>query len=278
MSEKISKLIDTWPGSYQELCMVYEGEKDVLFDGLYWHHDRNLIEKTLNNFGLEVEMWSSDEDPADISIAIGKKKEICKEVKKIRKKGDFYKLGLMLGYPKCCVKHHLGKRGNKSFSREESTIFNEGDNMELDYRINTLLNIQSIGTEGLEKIGSRIKEYFGNEYYYLSHIPCSVGCGESFEMAKKTQNVIKKYLPEENKKTERALRRGFIIFDFLDYIIFDYEKRKKRIKISNVVKTPIADEEKLRKVKNADWIKLEKQSVLTDKSKRLSCCRTIIFY
>ncbi len=279
MSNKISKLTDVWPGSFQELYMVFDGGKPSLLDGLSDYHNKDFIKKTLNDFGLETEVWVSSNNPADVSIAVGKNKDICLKVKEARENNDFYNLGILLGYPQCCVEHHLIGQEVMFLLREESTIYAEGDNKRLDYRINTLFSRQNIGSKQFEKMfGSRAIKYIENKYYYLSHIPCSVECRESFEIAEKTGNVMEKYLPEENKKIEKVLKRGFIIFGFFDYIIFDYTEDGEYLKISNVTKTPIADNDKFEKIRGAEWLKLDKNSVVTSNNERLKCHRTIIFY
>jgi len=84
---------------------------------------------------------------------------------------DSYRLGLLLGYPKCCVKWFCEREEEmKTGDNDYTDISNSGNG-------SWMLNIK------------RLKD----DICLVSHFPCSMNCGESKEYAERSFSLLAEY-------------------------------------------------------------------------------------
>lgn len=115
---------------------------------------------------------ASENDYALLYIA--KNISLAREIKDLEKSGHVSRLGVRLGYPKCCIKFF------ERFMHAQQRSCN-------DYIIPMLENSNPIVHDPCMNVFTR---YF--DFHLLSHSPCSLDCSESMDMAKKRLRFLKR--------------------------------------------------------------------------------------
>jgi hypothetical protein len=169
----------------QEILCLLEGAKDVVRHG-YYDHELESVERfcreakihlVKSNFKVlldEKKGYSNkgfrmpiDEKKAMRFVYMSKSELKANLAAYYELKGMDKELGLVLGYPKCCVDFFC-----RNFSTERT-------------------NLQLKPTNPYTNLRKR-----SEDAVLISHFPCNSSCGKSIEMAKRHLSIIRKYDPK----------------------------------------------------------------------------------
>lgn len=146
-----------------------------------------------SNKGVKVP--AEDPQRGMFFVYISKDKEKAMLAETYEMKNDHRDLGLLLGYPKCCVDAYL----------KHASIMAQGSN---DFLRMTVRNSKEYRYPFFNNISRR-----GDDLVLLSHFPCSFGCAESMEMAKRNFRFIKQRFPKLAINIGETLRGRMLLSD-----------------------------------------------------------------
>lgn len=58
-------------------------------------------------------------------------------------------------------------------------------------------------------------------YFFIHHLPCSYRCKKTIELAKKVEEKIDEVEPEFVEKTVELLKKPLLVFEEINFVIFD---------------------------------------------------------
>ena len=126
--------------------------------------DDNLLEKNYSNKGIKV----SSENPKGMNfVYISKSEKLAYLASYYELINNYKKLGLLLGYPSCCVDFFCN-----SFSKDNYNL----EILSSKPYLNPFTNL------------SKRKD----DIVLLSHFPCNINCKKSISLAKKYFSVLKR--------------------------------------------------------------------------------------
>lgn len=212
----IDKLAPIFGSNTKALEMLYlwMDMKPVVRHGFY----KGELEKVKefcdkNNLALEVSQFKvilsdkgkysnkgekvSADDPRDgmYFVYISKDKEKAILAATYELKNDHRGLGAMLGYPKCCIDAYV----------KSAPLMAQGSN---DFLKMTVKNSKEYRYPFLTNISRR-----SEDITLLNHFPCSFGCTESQEIAKRHFRFIKQKFPKLAIKMGETLRGRMLLSD-----------------------------------------------------------------
>ena len=252
----------------QELAPVYQGKKPGLFFSLNKSVcSKEKIKDIIESLGLSIVFWK---EYGSLSFSVAQEKEIAKEIKKTRLNEDFGELGKLLGYPECCI--------DENMQRVSRYPYREAGDFELPFEMNIFFNSNSFGDNlDHKKLMDFTKKCDHRDVFFVSHIPCSMSCKKSLKKGVNNKTSLKKMFPDLAERYEKWLKKGFIVFDVLDFIYFDYEKlEENKIKIKNMQKTPLAKKRDLFNLEG--YIELDDGQLTTINNEVYSYFKSILFY
>jgi len=138
------------------------------------------IEKDFSNKGIYVDK----DDPREgmYFYYISKDELLAYSAAMYEINSDDYNLGVILGYPKCCIDFFL-----KHKEVQQGLSYN--------YEKPILENSNGVEFPFYTNIFQRHKDIC-----LISHFPCSLNCSESIELAKANFNLLEKDISEEVRK------------------------------------------------------------------------------
>ncbi len=151
----------------QKIFLVKSEFKVILQEDTYSNYGQRLPEKDPRE-GMYFVYFSYDEEKAYLAAYY----ELV---------GNDRELGLLLGYPECCVKFYCEHAGHKN------------------------LNPEHRPTNGYTNLTKR-----GCDAVLLSHFPCFSDCAKSIELAKKNLNVLQKIDPPRAREMQEILAPHFV--------------------------------------------------------------------
>lgn len=137
-------------------------------------------------------------------------------------------LGLLLGYPKCCIDNWL-----KYFNKEDKYDFNRitydayKSSKECNGYTNNLFNFSTRVYSNNSKKFYKYISLNGNSsvsfynYQYISHIPCKYDCKKSIAISMKIKKILQNYDPNIEKDLKTTLFKPILFFDIFDMVVFD---------------------------------------------------------
>ncbi len=166
------------------------------------------------------------------------------------------KIGILLGYPECCVEFFVK---NRRLSNEERIVL------------------------ALEKSRQPIKFHMNNLHFnpfysfyrILDYFCCSYGCKESIKKTKKLFNILKKENRNEAKKIKEILQLPVLFLNRFNTFLF-VGKFKKGVLKYNKILTPFNFNLNLKKINTENLIKLIKLSKILKNSKSLQIKNGVI--
>ena len=144
-----------------------------------------------SNKGERINIY--DKRKGHYFLYLSKNKNLVKKVKEYEEKNDHVKLGLALGYPKCCCKFF-----DKN-SKTQERRFN-------DYILPALEASNGIIFPFYNNYTAR---YF--DFALLSHFPCNFDCKKSLAIAKKHLTIIEKY-SKEYAAIVKGMLKGAVVY------------------------------------------------------------------
>lgn len=170
------------------------------------------------------------------------------------------KLGILLGYPECCVEKHLALRSQGLYEERKGTFSCVGKYGSAPFLLNYFFNFNTrIREKNLynalskyhqinhnylsysfkkDEQNSENRAYLFN-FSFISHIPCSPNCEKSISIGKAVAEWMKKEIPDLFLLSEKTFKRPFLIFDTLNFIAFDGEVNNGYLNYRSIV-PPIA--------------------------------------
>lgn len=181
-------------------------------------------EKKYSNKGIIAE--KNDNRKGMLFVYISKEEKNAALAKEFEMKNDSHSLGIILGYPECCVNFFIKNsaemiKGDNDYLR--ATVLNSSGFASSSYS-EDIENMENI--EEIRKTNSESKGYIkkGSYPFYtniskrdsditlLSHFPCSFGCKHSIDIGKKNYLFLEEFYPKEAIIFSRELKGRAIIF------------------------------------------------------------------
>jgi hypothetical protein len=208
----------------QSFLLLKNDIKPVIRIGLppdieYFKH---FITKKL---GLEMiiikntELYDQKLDSPVFNAYISKSSVLADQAAKAEIMGDRIKLGILLGYPKCCVEYFcrtLGKEKTiSSFINTKSKPSFYCNNLFVyDSKLESENSISFFNSNR-----TKLDQY--SHLFLIRHVPCSYDCKESINLGRKTLSFLKKEKPEIASNIINALKRPVIYFDYFRWAVLD---------------------------------------------------------
>ncbi len=152
-------------------------------------------------------------------LAVSRDKKRCDEIIKSLAEPDFEKIGMLLGYPPCCVRQ-ITKTPEKIAVQDVL----KRTRKKLIYYNNNIFNFQ---TKLKEKDDKNLKELQkinidGREFYYLIfHIPCSYDCKRSAEIGRRTLKSLEKFNIDIASGAKEFLKKPILFLDDFHWVVFN---------------------------------------------------------
>ncbi len=194
-------------------------------------------------------------------LVISRNEKITEKLKEFLCNDDFKKIGVLLGYPKCCVEQLA--RGPEQKIIQNILRRTKG---KPSYYVNNIFNLQNRlrgrDAQDLKKITSLNAESGGYSYYLIFHTPCSYDCKESIKIGRKVFEVLKKFDPETARTTEKLLKKPILFFDNFHWITFNGFAQKNDIFYQSISPPfSLIEDRILEKIKKGDKISLKEEEV-----------------
>jgi hypothetical protein len=194
------------------------------------------------------------------------------------------KLGILLGYPECCVEKHLALHSQGLYEERKGTFSYVGKYGSAPFLLNYFFNFNTrIREKNLynalskyhqinhnylsysfkkDEQNSENRAYLFN-FSFISHIPCGPNCEKSISIGKAVAGWMKKEMPDLFLLFKNTLKRPFVIFDTLNWIAFDGEMNNGFLNYKGIV-PPIAPiENKVREnLSLGDRISADKEKII----------------
>lgn len=155
--------------------------------------------KNYSNKGIKIK--KDDPRRGLYFVYISKNKDKAIYADTFDMKNDNRGLGTILGYPKCCV----------DFFAKNASSMAQGDN---DFLRATVKNSKEYRYPFYNNIAIR-----GQDITLLNHFPCSFGCKESIDIAKKNLEFLKHKLPKTAEIYKEKLKGRILIHDrFFEFV------------------------------------------------------------
>ncbi|MBW2982511.1 DUF483 domain-containing protein [Candidatus Woesearchaeota archaeon] len=196
----INRLVDIFGNKTKALEVLYllEGVKPVVRHGFYEHElpkiesfceaNNLVIEKSLykvvivdaeegeySNKGIKVK--TDDPRQGMLFIYISKDKAKAELASRYESEGNHKELGLLLGYPLCCIDFFIKHKNEQSMANN-------------DYVEPILSNSEG---DMFQFYTNVFKKQF--DVTLLNHFPCSLDCEGSIDLAQTHLDIIRKYDP-----------------------------------------------------------------------------------
>jgi hypothetical protein len=180
---------------------------------------RSKFKLILNNDSSISIARDNDSNSKYYHVYIAKERSILYRLEKLcTEEEDYYKIGKLLSYPKCCINFYkkimFVAKNHPDFIRQ--TFKNTKGKMSF-YLNNLFINF-----------------YFKDNFWYLiSHFPCSYNCSKIINYAKNLLNIIKKYNKSMGDEIVNKLKSTFYYvnineFKIINAIKLDLYKNKKQ--------------------------------------------------
>jgi len=163
------------------LSIVFSEFKVLLLDKYKGYSDK----------GIKVTM--DDPNPGMIFAYISKEKEKAVKAKYFEEINDQYNLGLILGYPLCCVEFFVNN-------------YEERSKIDNDYTVPAVMNSKEGSYSFLNN--TLLRE---EDTTLLFHFPCSFNCVKSEEIGKKHFEILKEADSEMANIFSQRLRNWFTV-------------------------------------------------------------------
>ncbi|MBU0461696.1 MAG: DUF483 domain-containing protein [Nanoarchaeota archaeon] len=183
--------------NFCEVLYVASGLKPVT---RFLLSEQNLDEAKgfIESLGLSVYapcMMTSDKGMLKRMIYIAKKEEDAHDALAAELEGDHERLGILLGYPECCIKFFVR-------NQEKARMMYD------DY---TLLALENSFTKYLPFYTNISLRYF--DCMFINHFPCSFNCSRSLESAKRYAECIARCAPHLYDELVHSLRTAVVYAD-----------------------------------------------------------------
>jgi len=206
--------------------LVFEDELERISDFL----NKNKIMSAISDFkvikqNVQSEFYSdkSIKIPKDDSrkgyffVYLSKNNEIAEKAKSAEENNNHQKLGLLLGYPKCCCDFF-----EKNFNEKNT-----------DLTLKTLENSDGYEFSFHNNIAAR---HF--DISLLSHFPHSFNCGHSAKIAEANLKIINKH-SKQLAEVFSGILQGVVVYTMAEgiFIIRKYQKSGEMIIYSDILST-----------------------------------------
>ena len=144
-------------------------------------------------------------------IYVSKEKKLSECAKQAEHENNHKELGLLLGYPECCVNFFINN-------------FDEQSKKQNDFVLPAIIN--SVGQE-FEFHINIIARYF--DYTLLNHFPCSFSCEKSIMLGKKYFEALKNFDLEFAKELEVHLKTAVVYTEYGGVYLLNNPKMENNI-------------------------------------------------
>ena len=171
------------------------------------------------------------DEPTIISYySFDEKKNI--EAHEAEKTCDRKKLGLLLGYPKCCIDNF--KKSLRNLEKNEYIINAlKNTTKKPSFYCNNLFVFDSKLSSTNTDIFYKNMDIFDSDdvrdLFLVRHVPCSFDCKESMMIGKTTLKLLQDNFPELAKRITNALKNPVIYWDYFKWIIINGEVNDNEI-------------------------------------------------
>lgn len=209
------------PENYKMFILqVYSGLKRAAFFNSFVWKDKLLVKQCLRVLKVVGLPHSLIKKAGKFRIFFAHTPEDLRRLKTFYQTGQGLHLGLFLGYPSCCVKHHYSATHYRS-----------------------LFGYVSQGRKALSKYGFLRADYRLNRFspfYVVHHIPCCLGCRLTRDHADRVLALYKAYDLRIWKEAVDALKKPVLLLG-RDFCIRFKEDRKGQDIIYTGIETVTPD-------------------------------------
>ncbi|NIO20606.1 MAG: DUF483 domain-containing protein [Candidatus Aenigmarchaeota archaeon] len=232
----------------QEFLLVVNDVKPVLRFSPFSDENLNELKGLCNTYGLcmtKAEAKMTPRKPNE-NIYISKSMDLAKKAREAERNRDIKELGMLLGYPECCVKFFV-EIANTMVNRIPYIIITFLHTKDKpSFYTNNIFNSQSRGSKYKSEITLNKKLHELEKYFLISHVPCSYKCKDSIKIGKETLKILKDEIPDFASEIISKLKRIFLVFSDFEFAIFDGVAKENEIKYTNMVSINCRDENKFR--------------------------------
>ena len=165
-------------------------------------------------------------------VFVTRKKEYAKKIIRAYETGDFKTVGLLLGYPRCCVERYVQRVkkntnpffvvSNNDFIAEQELLwkFLVPESNFLTHYDGRILNSRVLENPLFRKI-------FFNLFPFAmtDHLPCSISCAQSIKRGVLINNTIKKFNRDWYAKALRLNSNPVLYIDNFNFYILEAESK-----------------------------------------------------
>ncbi|MCP4136719.1 MAG: hypothetical protein GY754_37465 [bacterium] len=248
--------------SMDVLGLLY-GHKKIISTGLSDEYREKLV-KTLERYNIYYDTLdeSFDVNKKNNTFILSKDRQCIKQAQDAYAVDDFRTIGLLLGYPACCVEWFLDKVFEDvlvplTFVVREVYL----NSKKLLWPLNNVTNFDG-------RIARVPKEYEDTIPFsftsLISHVPCSYDCKQSLDIAERNYLLSKKY-DRDNFYQLQLLQKPIFYVDDYNFIVFEGNSGENKITYSKV-KLHYSLHDLLPFVKEGDELIIEKDTVIVMKN------------
>lgn len=207
-------------------------------------------DRGLDNWSSSIQFCSDKESNAMRFVYLHPNAEICDKAKQLNECRNDFDLGLLLGYPKCCVDSYLNWLKVKEDADPITIILDSFQYSE------QLVNFD---------FPNPFSRYFGSGLY--SHFPCSLNCTGTGIIANNSFKVLRNNFPETASKLIQMENSLALFSRTMGVTIWnDYRVNEKKIYLN---KFSIQSQGKFKSILSTiDEIELTKSKLLLYSSKK----------
>lgn len=148
----------------------------------------------MDTWSSSLQICSSEDDSAMSFVYVHEDKEKCIEAEILESGADDFSLGILLGYPKCCVEAYTKWLHSNNATDPISIIATEAE---------FLTEIKTI------TFPNPFTRYIGSGLF--SHFPCSLSCDQTILIANKTLSSLRVNFPETASMIE-SFEKALVLF------------------------------------------------------------------
>ncbi len=181
--------------------------------------------------------------------------------------GDKMKLGLMLGYPECCIENFIGtnrvdftlkafrkSRGRPSFYCNNLFVFDS--------------KIRKEHQRTYEKNAGLFNNPNVRDLFLIRHVPCSYTCKRSMRIGSMTLEMLRLESPALASRIEKSLKTPVIYWDYFRWVVLDGHASGDEIRHSGSLDfDSLVDRGIRERIDESDTIKIDSDSLRLLKGK-----------
>jgi hypothetical protein len=221
-----------------EMISLIIKDKEVIYVGM--KNEAENIKKTYTfckEFNFNMIIMEDNNNKNHINLIIGlNKKLVTKLYKILHGDADPKEVGIILGYPECCIQSYSKWKGKNSIIKY---VLSNTKNIiqKFPFYTNNLFNFSSRSYIN-HKLLSEFMKTNNHLFPYLdfssiiSWHPCSYYCSKSIKRGKKIYEFMKIYLPKMAESKKQILSSTFLFLDDFEFLVV---KGNENIKNNNIM-------------------------------------------